>query len=233
MCVHVHVVVVVVVDNTKRQVLSLFPRLAKGMWRGSVERGVKARFHTRDLRTESKVESAQIRYLHEIFTTQYKSPTTHSTHTAMLSPLPHFSSRLGERSNCTKEPAAGREIAVPATVASKAPTSCWHTCPPTTCSRGDAPAPTAGSRDAVAARCPARDHAQGSAPATPRGFSGGSAPARATAARHCRQRRSVAFARSRPVRRAVAGAPLSRIACGSSTYHADVLDERSAAGARA
>ena len=169
------------------------------MWRGSVERGVKARIHTREMRTHSKVESAQIRYLHEIFTTQYKSPTTHSTHTAMLSPLPHSSSRLGERSNCTKEPAAGREIAVPATVASKAPTSCWHTCAPYHWSRRGAPPPPAGSRDAAAERCPGRGRAVGAACRLQRHVSTQRTSSPRPPARHRRHRRFDAFARTRPV----------------------------------
>ena len=169
----------------------------------------------------------------EIFTTHYKSPTTHSTHTAMLSPLPHSSSRLGERSNCTKEPAAGREIAVPATVASKAPTSCWHTYAPYHWSRRGAPPPPAGSRDAAAERCPGRGRAVGAACRLQRHVSTQRTSSPRPPARHRRHRRFDAFARTRPVDQHRARTPLSDRSGGSSTYPCDVLHERRSAGARA
>ena len=81
---------------------------------------------------------------------------------SLLSPT-HSTSRLGERSKSTKEPAAGREKAVPAAIASEAPASPSATPAASSCSRVGAPPPPAGSREAAAARCPSTTRASGAA----------------------------------------------------------------------
>ena len=111
--------------------------------------------------------------------------------------------------------AAGRSCRTP--LEAKPPTSPMPQLHPTTRSRVDAPAPPAGSRDAAAARCPRRARASGERQASACHFSSGRTPAQATAARHCRHRRSVAIAPSRLVRRPVGRAPLSLNVCGRST----------------
>ena len=111
--------------------------------------------------------------------------------------------------------AAGRSCLTP--LEAKPPTSPKPQLHPTTCSCMDAPAPPAGSRDAAAARCPRRARASGARQASACQLSSGRTPARATADRHRRHRRSVAFAPSRLVRRPVGRAPLSLNVCGRST----------------
>ena len=111
--------------------------------------------------------------------------------------------------------AAGRSCRTP--LEAKPPISPKPQLHPTTCSRMDAPAPPAGSRDAAAARCPRRARASGARQASACQLSSGRTPARATADRHRRHRHSVAFAPSRLVRRPVGRAPLSLNVCGRST----------------
>ena len=78
-----------------------------------------------------------------------------------------------------------------------------------------------------------RARASGARKASAWRFSSGRQPARATAARQRRHCRSVAIAPSRPLRHRHARAPLSRNACGSSTYPGDAHDETRPAAARA
>ena len=142
-----------------------------------------------------------------------KSPLpcqTHSTSTGQ-----HKS--MGERCQIRKEASIVRGMSVPGTVGSKNEPLPQPLQPTNHCSRVDAPAPPAGNRDAAAARCPWRAHASGALQASACQISSGRTPARATAARHRRQRRSVAIAPSRLVRRRRGRAPLSLNVCGRST----------------
>ena len=130
-------------------------------------------------------------------------------------------------------PLTGRGMAVQATVASKAPTSCWHTCAPYHWSRRGAPPPPVGSRDAAAERCPGRGRAVGAACRLQRHVSTQRTSSPRPPARHRRHRRFDAFARTRPVDQHRARTPLSDRSGGRSTYPCDVLHERRSADARA
>ena len=131
------------------------------------------------------------------------------------------------------EPPAGRAPAVPAAVPSAWPRSPSSPSAASTRSHGNAPsrrpaAARATSNDdscaCTSARCRIRelDVAAGPRPA-----------ARAPAARLRRHRCSLAFARSVPYPRCVAGAQRFLHACERATYPRDVRDERRAARERA
>ena len=131
------------------------------------------------------------------------------------------------------EPPAGRAPAVSAAVPSAWPRAPSTSSAPTTCSRTHAPAAPQQQRaapssdDSCAGTRTRRRTRELDAAAGPR------PAAREPAARQRRLCCSVAFARSVPAPRCVAGAQRSLHACERTTYPRDVRDERRAARARA
>ena len=151
----------------------------------------------------------------------------------LLVPLPHLSSKAGGGTRMSLEPPAGRAPAVPVAVP-----SAWPRSPSSPSAASTRSRPRAPSRSRATARATSNDDTcactraqrctrKRDAAAEPR------PAARTPAARQRRLCCSIAFARSVPAPRCVAGAQRYLHACERATYPRDVRDERRAAGASA
>ena len=190
---------------------------------------MKAQIHVPAADSLRRSVRTQIRYLSKI---PYLSQISHQPcNTQLLSPL--SLPRLPDTERSTPEAAASRAPAVPAAVSSARPRAPSTSSAPTTCSRTHAPAApqqqcaAPSSDDSCAGTRTRRRTRELDAAAGPR------PAAREPAARQRRLCCSVAFARSVPAPRCVAGAQRSLHACERTTYPRDVRDERRAAGASA
>ena len=147
----------------------------------------------------------------------HKSPTSISRQSSYWSPLPHLSSKAGGGTRMSLEPPAGRAPAVPAAVPSAWPRSPSSPSAASTRSHGNAP-----SRRPATARATSNDDSCACTRARRRirelDVAAGPRPAaRAPAARLRRHRCSLAFARSVPYPRCVAGAQRFLHACERAT----------------
>ena len=201
----------------------------KGMWRGSVERGVNEAIHAPLADSRRRSVRTQIRYLPTDTVTFTNLPPVFQDTATGPSPHPPLFKGKGR----APEPLAGRAPAVPAAVPSAWPKAPSTASAPTTPSRTHAPAAPQQQRAAPSSdescactrarrRTRERDAAAGPRPA-----------ARVPAARRRRHHCSFAFARSVPDPQRVAGAQRFLHACERATYPRDVRDETRAARASA